>query len=48
MLKSVYVYTVVKEFALLEKISCVIHDKAANTVAAGRQLHEDINCGSTV
>ena len=48
MLKSIYVYTVVKEFALLEKISCVVYDEAANTVAVGRQLHEDINCGSTV
>ena len=35
--------TVVKEFVPLEKISCVVHDEAANMVAAGRQLHEEIN-----
>jgi len=39
--------TVVKEFIPLEKISCVVHDEAANMVAAGRQLHEDIHCEST-
>ena len=40
--------TVVKKFVLLEKVSCVVHDEVANMVAAGRQLHEEINCESTV
>ena len=40
--------TVVKEFVLLKKISCIVHDEASNMVAAGRQLHEEINCESTV
>jgi len=42
-----YLCAVVKEFIPLEKISCVVHDKAANMVAAGRQLHKDIHCEST-
>ena len=40
--------TVVKEFVSLKKVSCVVHDEAANMVAAGRQLHEEINCESTL
>lgn len=39
--------TVVKEFVQLEKITCVVHDEASNMVAAGKQLHEEINCEST-
>ena len=35
--------TVVKEFVSLRKITCVVHDEAANMVAAERQLHEVIN-----
>jgi len=37
----------VKEFIPLDKITCVVHDEAANKVAAGRQLHEDIHCEIT-
>ena len=40
--------TVVKEFVPLKNISCIIHDEASNMVATGRQLHEEINCESTV
>ena len=38
----------VKEFVPLKRISCVVYDEAANMVAAGRQLHEEINCESSV
>ena len=37
----------VKEFVPLKSISCVVYDEAANMVAAGRQLHEEVNCEST-
>ena len=35
--------TVVKEFVSLRKITSIVHDEAANMVAAERQLHEEIN-----
>ena len=38
--------TVVKEFLPLNKICCVVHDEAANMVASGRQLHDDLKCVS--
>ena len=40
--------TVVKEFLPLDKICCVVHDEAANMVASGRQLHDDLKCESVV
>ena len=43
-----HLYTVIKEFFPLKKVFWVVHDEAANMVAAGRQLHEEINCESTV
>ena len=35
----------VMEFVPLKKVSCVVHDKVANIF---RQLHEEINCESSV
>ena len=43
-----HLQTVVREFLPLKKICCVIHDEAANMVAAGRQLHNDLECESVV
>ena len=43
-----HLHTVVKEFLPLDKICCVVHDEAANMVASGRQLHDDLKCESVV
>ena len=40
--------TVVKEFLPLDKICGVVHDEAANMVAAGRQLYHDLGYQSLV
>jgi len=40
--------TVVKEFLPLDKVCGVVHDEAANMVAAGRQLHDDLGYESVV
>ena len=40
--------TVVKEFLPLDKICGAVHDEAANMVAAGRQLHDDLGYESLV